>query len=127
MGNPMIVYDSGAGPTTLNFQRPPRNVPVYLYEAIRHDNLATSGVRESVTERIDQFLQLEMEYVAAGVDVGHWAAFMKYALCGGQFSYYPDGAQSSFSNFCLEDTSWTAEYKSAGQYTFRLKFRQAVT
>lgn len=123
----MIVYDSGAGPTTLNFERLPRHVPVYMYEAIRHDNVASSGVRESVTERIDQFFQLEMEYVAAGPDVNNWAAFMKYALSGGQFSYYPDSTQSSFTNFWLEGTSWTAEYKSAGQYTFSLKFRQAVT
>ncbi len=126
MANPMIVYDSGAGPTTLNLQQLPRHAPAYMYEAIRHDNVASSGVRESVTERIDRFFQLEMEYVAAGPDVSNWAAFMQYALGGGQFSYYSDSAETSFTNCWLEDTSWTAEYKSAGQYTFSLKLRQAV-
>lgn len=127
MANPMIVYDPGNGPTTLSFERPPRRVPVYMYEATRHDNVASSGVRESVTERIDQFLQFEMEYVGAGPDVSNWGAFMSYALRGGQFSYYPDSSQTSFTNFWLEDTNWTADYKSAAQYSFRLKLRQVVT
>jgi hypothetical protein len=127
MANPQIIYDPGTGPTTLLFQRPPRRVPAYSYEATRHANLATSGVRESVTERIDQFVELEMEYVALGADVTAWAAFMAYALRGGPFSYYADAALPAFTNYWLEDASWRADYRSAGLYTFTLKFRQVVT
>jgi hypothetical protein len=68
-----------------------------------------------------------MEYVASGGDVSAWAAFMSYALRGGPFSYYTDGSQPAFTNYCLEDANWRADYKSAGQYTFKLKFRQMVT
>src|SRR5262252_7803999 len=124
MANPKIIYDPGTGPMTLQFRRPPRRVRGYSFEATRHDNLATSGVRESVTERIDSFLQLEMEYVAAGADVAAWAAFMVYALGGGPFSYYSDGGQPLFTNYWLEDANWSADYKSPGQYTFKLKLRE---
>jgi len=60
------------------------------------------------------------------LDVTAWANFMDYALQGGQFSYYPDASQSSFTNYWLEDTDWIAEYKGVGRYTFKLKFRQVV-
>ncbi|HKS97520.1 MAG TPA: hypothetical protein VJV74_15505 [Terriglobia bacterium] len=127
MAYPKIVYDPGTGPTTLSFLRPPRLLPAYEYVATRHDNVATSGIRESITERVDQFLEFEMEYVALGADVGAWASFMSYALRGGPFSYYPDGSLSAFTNYGLEDTDWKAEYKHAGQYTFKVKLRQVVT
>lgn len=127
MANPQIIYDPGTGPTTLAFERQPRRVAAYSYVATRHDNVATSGVRESVTERVDQFLEFEMEYVALGADVAAWAAFMAYALRGGPFSYYPDSSQPAFTNCWLEDSNWRADYKSAGQYSFSLKFRQVVT
>jgi hypothetical protein len=127
MAYPQIVYNAGTGPTTLQFQRPPRNVPAYEFNAVRHDNIASSGVRESILERIDSFLSLEMEWVGIGADVQAWSGFMSFALAGGQFAYYPDASQSAFTNYWLEDTNWTAGYKSPGQYTFKLKFRQVVS
>ncbi|PYV20981.1 MAG: hypothetical protein DMG24_20965 [Acidobacteria bacterium] len=126
MANPQIVYNPGAGNITLSFERQPRRVPAYQKVATRHDNIATSGVREAVVERVDQFLAFEMEHVGTGLDVTAWANFMDYALQGGQFSYYPDASQSSFTNYWLEDTDWMAEYKGVGRYTFKLKFRQVV-
>ncbi len=122
MSFPKIVY----GSSTLTFLRPPRKVPAYVMDAVRHDNLASSGVREAILERIDNFLDLEMEWVAIGSDVSNWQAFMAYALQGGQFSYYPDASQTAFTNYWLEDHNWDAAYKVPGQYTFKLKFRQVV-
>jgi hypothetical protein len=127
MANPAIVYPYGSGSATLMFQRPPNKVPAYSSTAVRHDNVASSGVRESVLERIDNYLDLDLEWVGIGSDVEAWAQFMNYALQGGAFAYYPDSSQSSFTNYWLEDTNWTAAYKAAGQYSFRLKFRQVVT
>lgn len=127
MAYPQIIYPSGAGTATLGFQRPPTKVPAYSSRAVRHDNIAASGVRESVLERIENFLDLDMEYVSIGSDVQAWAAFMAYALQGGAFAYYPDSSQAAFTNYWLEDTNWTAAYKAAGLYTFHLKFRQVVT
>src|SRR5690242_8577815 len=111
MANPKITYDPGTGPVTLAFQRAPRRVPGCFLAATRHDNLASSGVRESITERVDSFLQFEMEYVTAGADLTAWQAFMSYALCGGPFSYYRDASQPAFTNYWLEDADWSADYK----------------
>ena len=127
MANPAIVYPYGSSSATLVFQRPPRRVPAYSAVAIRHDNVASSGVRESVLERIDNFLDLDMDWVGSGGDIAGWAQFMNFALQGGVFAYYADSSQSSFTNYCLEDTNWTAAYRAAGQYSFQLKFRQVVT
>jgi len=127
MANPSIVYPVLGGTATLNFQRPPRHVPAYSQQAVRHDNVATSGVRESVIERIDNFLDLDLEWVGTGSDLQAWAQFMTFALQGGVFAYYPDGSQTMFTNYWLEDTNWTAAYKAPGQYSFHLKFRQVVT
>lgn len=124
MAYPKIVY--GLPPTALTFQRPPRRVPAYAMEAVRHDNVASSGVRESILERIDNFLEFEMEWVGMGADVQAWQGFMAWALAGNQFSYYPDASQPAFTDYWLEDTNWSAAYKSPGQYTFKLKLRQVV-
>src|SRR5271157_5213958 len=124
MANPQIIYDAGNGPTVLTFVRPPRKLPAYEYNALRHDNISSAGVREAVLERIDAFLEFEMEWVAIGADVQAWNQFMQFALGGGQFGYYPDASQQVCTNYWLEDTDWNAAYKSPGQYTFKLKFRQ---
>jgi len=125
MAFPKIIYGSPAA--TLTFQRPARKVPAYNMDAVRHDNLASSGVREAILERVDNLLALEMEYVGIGSDVQAWQAFMSWALAGNLFAYYPDASQASFTNYWLEDTNWTAAYKAPGQYGFKLKFRQVIS
>ncbi len=127
MANSKITYISGGALQTLSFARQPRKVPAYYSHAVRHDNVAASGVREAVLERIESFLEFEMEYVAIGSDVQAWNSFLQYALQGGLFSYYPDSSLTAFTNYWLEDTTWRADYKFVGQYTFKLKFRQVVT
>ncbi len=125
MAFPKIIY--GSPSMTLTFLRPPRKAPAYVMDAVRHDNIASSGVREAILERIDNFLDLEMEWVSIGSDVTAWQAFMVWALAGNLFSYYPDASLSSFTNYWLEDAKWAAAYKVPGQYTFKLKFRAVVT
>jgi hypothetical protein len=127
MSNPQIVYPYQGALATLTFLRPPNRVPAYSQRATRHDNIASSGVRESVVERVDNFLDLDLPWVGIGADVAAWAQFMGYALLGGAFAYYPDASQSSFSNYWLEDSNWDAAYKAPGQYSFHLKFRLVVT
>ncbi|MGH9449820.1 MAG: hypothetical protein ACRD11_04685 [Terriglobia bacterium] len=127
MAYPQIIFDPGTGPVTLQFTYPPRSVAAYNSVATRHDNVASSGVRESILERIDNFLQIEMQAVLHGADVTAWNAFMQYALTGAQFAYYPDSLQAAFTNYWLEQTTWGAAYKSPGLYSFKLKFRQVVS
>lgn len=129
MAYPKITYTQGGTAQTLNFKRtPPRNLPAFVMQAVRHDNVASSGVREAVLERIDNFLEFSLEWIDAGADVAAWNAFLQFALAGGQFSYYPDSSLFTFTNYWLEDTSQVAEHRSPGEYTFKkLRFRQVVT
>jgi len=140
MSWPSIVYNPGTGPVTLLVQHPMRFQCAGDYEAARHDNIASSGVRESILERIDTFQDFTMEWVGAGPEVNAWNAFVLYALGGGQFSYYPDSAQTGYTNYWLEDTNWKAAYKEAGApylsggvwipgswFTFRMRWRLVVS
>jgi hypothetical protein len=126
---PKVVYTpvGGISPSTFNFFRAPRHVAAYNRRATRHDNLSTAGVKEVVVERVDNFLEITMEWVAIGSDVNGWDGFVQNALQGVQFSYYPDATQPASTNYTLEDTTWKPEYKVPGQYTFKVLFRQVIT
>lgn len=127
MANPQIVYNPGTGNVTLAFKYPPHAVAAFSMDAVVHDNISSAGVRERVLERIDNFLELEMPYVAIGTDLTNWQTFLNYALGGGQFSYYSDASQSAFTNYWLDDAKQTAAYKHPGIYSWKLRFRQVVT
>lgn len=127
MSNPKIVYTPAGGTEqTLSFVHPPRQQPGYRKTAVRHDNVSTAGIRESVLERIDLFLEFTVEWIRAGTDLANWQAFLDYAMTGAPFAYYPDAAQAAFANYLLEDTDATVEYKAPGVYTLKLKFRVQV-
>jgi hypothetical protein len=124
---PKIVYTPTSGAEqTLNFTSAPRQQPGYLKNAVRHDNISTAGVRESVLERIDTLLELNVEYIQAGNDLAGWSTFLDFALTGGSFAYYPDASQSAFINCLLEDTGETVAYMAPGVYSVKVKFRQQV-
>lgn len=124
---PKIVYTTtGGAEQTLNFTSAPRQQPGYQKSAVRHDNISTAGVRESVLERIDSFLELNVDYIQAGSDLASWSAFLDFALTGAPFGYYPDASQSAFINCLLEDTGETVTYAAPGIYSVKVKFRQQV-
>jgi len=126
MSNPKIVYTPAGGTEqTLNFVFPPRQQPGYAKTAVRHDNVSTAGIRESVLERIDDFLEFTIEWIRTA-EVGVWQYFLNHALTGATFAYYPDAAESSFTLYLLEDTEAKLEYKSAGMYKLALRFRKQV-
>jgi hypothetical protein len=129
MALPKIVYVpiGGIAPNTFLFARQPRNVAAYHRVAARHDNVSTAGVKEVVVERVDNFLEITMEWVAIGNDVNGWDAFMQNAVQGVPFSYYPDQTQAAYTNYTLENTTWKAEYKAPGQYSFKMLFRAVIT
>lgn len=128
MSNPKIVYTpSGGTAQTLSFTAPPRQQPGYLKTAVRHDNISTAGIRESVLERIDTFIEFTVDYIRPGSDLDGWSAFLDYALTGAPFAYYPDAEQTGSANYLLENTNAQAQYKGAGIYSLSLKFRALVT
>ena len=121
---PKIVYPSGGG-TTLTFDYPPRNQPYKTYKQIRNDNLSSAGVRETISQRRDEFINVPLEYVKVATMAG-WDSFMQAALAGGTFDYYPDSTAGSFTTCVLEDTDWNPNFKSLGMFTFTLKLRKRV-
>jgi hypothetical protein len=123
---PKIVYTpTGGAETTLTFGAPARFVAAYSRVAVRHDNLSGAGVRETVVERYDDFLELTVEFIRAS-EVAAWQSFLDHALSGAAFAYYPDASQSSFTNYLLEDQDARLEWKSLGMYTTKLKFRKLI-
>jgi hypothetical protein len=128
MSYPKIVYTPAGGTEqTLNFSSPITRQPGIWKSAVRHDNVASSGVRESVLERVDQYLEINLDWIRAGTDLANWQAFLDHALTGAAFSFYSDAAVPSFVNCVLEDTEARIEFKATGVYSLSLKFRQAVS
>jgi hypothetical protein len=127
MSWPKIVYNPGTGSVTLTFTYPPvQQEGSPKQAAVRIDNISTDGHRQSALRRIDQFLTVNMNFVALG-DVSGWVTFMAYALGGGSFSYYPDASQSTNTTYVLEDTDWSPDWKSTARYAFKFVMRKAVT
>ena len=126
MANPKIVYiPTGGMEQTLNFAAPARFVPGYSRAAVRHDNISSAGIRESVLERLDDILELTVEWIKT-TEVAAWQTFLDHALAGAAFAYYPDASQSSYTNYLLEDTEARLEWKAPGMCQIRLKLRKQV-
>lgn len=119
--------DSTGTVHSFNFQYPATSIPFAVKKAIRFDNLADSGVKETVLQRIDRFTMLSMEAVIAGDDISNWDTFTDYALTGAAFQFFPDYTSSSFTTYTLEDMDWQPDYKAPGMYSFKVKFRQVVS
>lgn len=128
MANPQIIYTPpGAPQQILNFVTAPQQQAGYLKSGVRHDNVSTAGIRESVLERIDQFMELSLNWIRAGADLDNWTAFLDFALAGAAFAYYPDAAVNAYTNFVLEDTGARIDYKAPGIYSLKLKCRVLVS
>lgn len=127
MANPKIVYTpQGGTEQTLNFGYAPRRQPAYLRSAVRHDNVSAAGVRESVLERVEEFLELSMENIRAGADLANWQAFLDHALTGAPFAYFPDAATTAFENYALAETEARIEFQAPGLYALELRLRRHV-
>ncbi len=127
MANPKIVYTpEGGTEQTLNFVFPARDLPGYQKIAVRHDNVATAGIRESVLERTDELLEFTMDFIKSGTDLANWQAFLDHALTGAAFAYYPDASLGPFTNYQLEDSEVTIARKAPGVYSLKLKMRKQI-
>ena len=127
MANPKIVYTpAGGSEQTLNFALPPRDVPAYQKVAVRHDNVSAVGIRESVLERTDEFMEFSMDFIKSGTELVNWQAFLDHALTGAAFAYYPDASVDAFASYLLEDTEVTASRKAPGAYSLTLKLRKQI-
>lgn len=112
--------------TTLNFLHQPRHVPGFSLNGIRHDNRASSGVQEVIYERTDDSLNFDMEYIATGTDIAAWSDFIRSAIKGYPFDYYPDGTLIDFVSCFLDTNDSEARYKFPGYYDMKLSFYERV-
>jgi hypothetical protein len=111
---------------TLTFLYQPRFVPSASDRAIRSDTYSTSGVRQTVIERIDQFMDFKMEWIAIGADAAAWQAFLLSALQGIPFDYYPDAALANYTTYAVTNADAKLTYKAPGRYELDLEFRREV-
>ena len=130
---PKIIYPSGGG-TTLVFAFEPIRQPAFSEKAIRHDTVSSSGKRQSILERTEEFLELELTLVPEGTnpangEVGAWQAWWAAVKDGTPFDYYPDKDLGGFTTYILEDTSFRPKLQLRGpirQYEFKVRFRKQV-
>ncbi len=124
MGLPKIVYDAGAGPVVLTFQRGPQEFRA-SWDTRAHDNLATSGVRERVLEAHDILITFRMGHMRVDdpTDLPAWAAFMKFALGGGQFGFYPNVDIDEQYHCVVDDDGFEPERVAPGMYGAAFEFR----
>ena len=111
---------------TLQFQLPPTGVPFDWLKAIRHDSFSTAGARQTVSERLENWLDFQMEWVATGADVSAWDAFIESACLGVPFDFYPDASLANFTTYALMDFDKKLAYKAPGQYTFSITMRKEM-
>jgi hypothetical protein len=121
---PKVVYDPGSGPVTLNFTYPDTQKPMTdLLEAVRHDSFSSSGVRQSMLERVDVVKTFQLESIP-WADVPALATFVNFAIQGGNFKFFPDATLSAFQTWELVDDKFTPQFNFFGISKCTLKLRK---
>lgn len=123
MGLPVVKYTIDGQPEVeIQFERGPRDFQC-AYAGRVHDNLATSGVRERVTEHLDMKIAFTMPAMQVGGDLAAWGAFMAFALAGGMFTFAPN-AQVPFWFHCVsDDEEWQPARVGRGVYSAVFRWR----
>ena len=130
---PKIVYPSGGG-TTLIFAFPPVNVKAHNDKAVRHDTVMSGGKRQSLLERSEEFLELDMTLVPEGTDaakgeVDAWKAWWDAIKDGTNFDFFPDKDLGGNTTYITEDTEFEPELMVRGpvrSFEFELRWRKQV-
>jgi hypothetical protein len=120
---PKFVYNPGTGnvtlsPTYANVKKPFMDD----FEAVRHDSTSSSGVRQSMTERVDRIRPITFESVP-WADLPDWENFLAYAIQGGPFEYFPDATLGAFQTFQLVDDKVSPKYQSFGLSSISFSMR----
>ena len=120
---PKFVYNPGSGnitlsPTYANVKKP----FIDEFEAIRHDSITSSGVRQSMVERVERNLTLTFESVP-WADLPAWDNFLSYAIQGGSFDYYPDATLSSFQVRQIIEDKVSPKYQAYGLSSISFSMR----
>lgn len=120
----MFIYPSGGGDVEFTPTYPPMGKqPLDCLSATRHDSITSSGIKQSVLERIDDVMTLTFSWVPQS-DLASWKAFMLYALAGGVFAYRPNAADNTvWGDYTLDSQDWTPKRVALFTFSFELQCR----
>jgi hypothetical protein len=121
---PAFVYNMGAGDVTW--------IPTYPaigkqpndgLAATRHDSFTSSGIKQSVLERVDDVMTLSFPYVPLG-DLASWKTMMTWLLAGNVFAYLPNSlVDTVWGEYTLDSMDWTPKWTSYQNFSFELQCR----
>ncbi len=122
MGLPAFSYVTGGTTVNVNIKGGLANFccePV----ATVNDNLATGGVRERVTQRVDLLITFSTVVSVQGGDFAVWMDFQQWALCGKAFPFQPNLANSAYFWCISDDVKITPKRKAIGAYEVSVAWR----
>ncbi len=106
-------------------------------EATRHDSITSTGLVQSISERVDQFLTLNFTTVPQA-DLQGWSPFMQWAQGGiapnavagnnFAFAYFPDATDPlNSTNYTMEPAPFIPKRSAMGVCSFSFRMRQQKT
>ena len=120
---PRIVYETDFGAITLDFTYPDVQKPMTdPLQATRHDSITSSGLRQTMLERVDTLKNLELANIA-WADLPALGEFMAFAVQGGSFQFYPDATQTAYQTWELLDDNFDPRFSARGLSKCTLKLR----
>ena len=121
---PMFLYNPGSGVVQWVPTYPPiGKQPDDCLEAIRHDSITSSGIKQAVLERLDDVMTLSFPFVPVA-DLVSWKAFMTFALAGGVFAYRQNSTtNAAWGEYTLDSQEWTPKFVCFGTFSFEFKCR----
>jgi hypothetical protein len=121
---PMFIYNTGSGDIEFTPTYPPIGKQPYDgWAATRHDSITSSGIKQSVLERIDDVMTLNFAYVPQS-DLPTWKAMMQWLLAGNVFAYRPNAADDTvWYEYTLDSMDWTPKFVCPGTFSFVLQCR----
>jgi hypothetical protein len=125
----MFIYPAGSPLANVYFTPtlpPVGKQPLDTLNAIRHDSITSSGIKQSVLERLDDVMTLTFSMVPES-DLAAWKSFMTYALAGQIFAYRPNAADdTTWADYTLDSQGWTPKFIAPGYFSFELQCRMLV-
>jgi len=95
-------------------------------DATREDSITSSGIKQSITERVDSFQDFNFGYVPQS-DIAFWSTMMANLLAGGVLTYFPDSTDLSTStDYTTDDLVWQPKRVAFGHAGFKIRLRQVV-
>lgn len=120
-----FIYNAGAGDVHFIPTYPPtkKQPDAGGLAAVRHDSITSSGIKQSVLERIDTLAEFSFPFCPLS-DMAGWEAFMSFALGGGVFAYRPNSADNTvWYEYTLESMDWVPKWVSYKQFSISFQAR----